>query len=277
MVCFTIALMNKDAATNWEKVEQNFNNTLHSIFNQTDKNFRVYVGYTDMPRLNEKFDDRLKMIPCFTPCPKERIERLRDRGWKLSACANAIYKDLGEIAFVDGGVFVFPVDADDLVNNKIAEYANKNWKANGFKSKFAYRHVSGKKYLDISPYYGGTMNVMKLFREDLIEELPDASLCYDFKTADMLHKKCPIRWTDHEVEGLFASLGRPLSRLPFRSTIYCLGTGENLSNSDPANLKTIRKKFHPIAFLRKISPFNKKLITRRIKKEFGIQDFGFNL
>lgn len=276
MVCFIITLMNKNVALCWEKVEQNFNNTLHSIFNQTSDDFRVYVGYTDMPKLYEKYDNRLIMIPCGTHTPIERIEKLRDRGWKLSACANAIYKDLDSIAFPDGGIFVFPVDADDLVNKNIAEYANKHSDANGFKSRIAYRHRKGKKYLDITPYFGGSMNVMKLYKKDLVAQMPDVSLCFDFETACILHKS-PVRWTDHEVEQQFADLGRPLSYFPFRSTIYVVGTGDNLSDSDPNNVIEEKKRFHPVAFLRKISPFNKRFITNRIKQEFGIQKNGFNL
>jgi hypothetical protein len=276
MVCFIIALMNKAVASDWEKVERNFNNTLHSIFNQTDDNFRVYVGYTDMPKLYEPFDDRLIMIPCNTHTPVERIEKLRDRGWKLSACANAIYNDLSDISFEDGGVFVFPVDADDLVNKHIAEYANSHSDANGFKSHKAYMHRKGRRYLDITPYFGGTMNVMKLYKSDLIAEMPDTSLCFDYATACILHKS-PVRWTDHEVEQQFADLGRPLSYFPFKSTIYLVGTGDNLSDSDPNNKKSSTKRFHPVAFMRKISPFNKQLITRRIKQDFGIQESGFNV
>lgn len=263
--------MNRAVASNWETVEKNFNKTLHSVFNQSDDCFRVYVGYTDMPRLFEKYDDRLIMIPCNTHTPLQRIEKLRDRGWKLSACANAIYNDLDQLSFEDGGVFVFPVDADDLVNRRIAEYANSHSEANGFKSRKSYLHQIGKKYLEITPYFGGTMNVMKLYKDDLIAEMPDVSLCFDYATACVLHK-CPVRWNDYEVEHQFANLGRPLSYFPFRSTIYVVGTGDNLSNSDPNNRKEGRDRFHPVAFLRKINPITKRLITSKVKKEFGIQE-----
>lgn len=276
MVCFIIALMNKAVAKDWEKVEVNFNNTLHSIFNQTDDDFRVYVGYTDMPRLFDTYDERLVMIHCNTHTPKERIEKLRDRGWKLSACANAIYNDIEQISFDDGGVFVFPVDADDLVNRKVAEYANTHPMSNGFKSRKSYRHVKGNRYLDITPWFGGTMNIMKLYKDDLVAEMPDVSLCFDFETACEL-QKCPVRWTDYQVEQQFAELGRPFSRLPFASTIYLVGTGDNLSDSDPRNMSTGKKRFHPVAWMRKVSPFNKQFITGKIKKDFGIQENGFNL
>ena len=278
MVCFIIALMNKEVASDWEKVEKNFNNTLHSVFNQTDERFRVYVGYTDRPKLYEEYDNRLVMIPCNTHTPVERIEKLLDRAWKLSACANAIYNDIDCISFEDGGVYVFPVDADDLVNRRIAEYANNHPSANGFKSKKSYRHQKGKNYLEITPYFGGSMNVMKLYKDDLTAEMPDVSLCFDLPTARIMNQS-PVRWTDHEVEQQFADLGRPLSYFPFRSTIYVVGTGDNLSDSDPDNNSNNnrKKRFHPVAFLRKISPFNKKLITKRIKEEFGIQESGFNM
>lgn len=277
MICFIIALMNRAVAKDWKTVQQNFNNTLHSIFNQTDSNFRVYVGYTDKPDLYENYDERLILIPCNTHTPKKRIEKLRDRGWKLSACANAIYNDYDELAFKEGGVFVFPVDADDLVNRNIAAFANSHPTANGFKSRKSYvyqgKKYLGRKYLEITPYFGGTMNIMKLYKEDLVDEMPDVKYCFDYETASFLHEKCPVRWTDQEVEGLFAELGRPFTYLPFRSTIYMLGTGDNLSDGDP-NLKKKehnKKNFHPIAFLRRIMPFNKVWITKTIQKDFGIE------
>ena len=263
--------MNKAVAADWETVERNFNNTLHSIFNQTNDNFLVFVGYTDMPKLYENFDERLIMIPCNTHTPVERIEKLRDRGWKLTACSHEIYKRYEDISFSEGGVFVFPVDADDLVNRNIVEYVCSHSYANGFKSTKGYRHVQGRNYLEITPYYGGTMNVMKLYKNELNAEMPDVSLCFDFETAGKL-QKCPIRWTDHEVEGMFFNLGRPFIHFPFKSTIYVLETGNNVSDSDPNNKVINDKSFHPVAFLRRISPFNKSLITAKVKRDFGIKE-----
>ncbi len=275
MICFIIALKNKAVASNWDVVEKNFNNTLRSIFNQTDGNFRVYVGYTDMPQLYEKYDERLIMIPCNTHTPVERIEKLRDRGWKLSVCSNAIYNEIDELSFEDGGVFVFPVDADDLVNRNIAKYVNSHPRANGFKSKRSFLHKKGRKYFEITPYFGGTMNIMKLYKDDLISKMPDVSQCFELSASSEL-RKYPVTWDDFGVERQFADMGRPFSKLPFKSTIYLLGNGDNLSDSDPRNLKISNKRFHPVAFLRKISPFNKTLITKNIKKDFGIGKQGFN-
>ncbi len=121
----------------------------------------------------------------------------------------------------------------------------------------------------VTPYFGGTMNIMKMYADDLPDELPDQSLCFDKATAMMLTKRYPIRWYDIEAEGKFASIGRPFDRLPFRTTIYVLGTGANISSNDPAN-NAGHKRFHPVAFLRQINPFDKKPITATIQKEFGM-------
>ncbi len=66
------------------------------------------------------------------------------------------------------------------------------------------------------------------------------------------------------------ALGKPLQRLPFRSTVYVLGTGENISSDDPANA-TGEDRFHPIAFLRSINPFRHKLLTPAVRREFGME------
>jgi len=114
------------------------------------------------------------------------------------------------------------------------------------------------------------LNIMKMQPEDLPVELPDSRFCFTKEMAMQLTKRYPIRWYDIEVEKKFAELGKPLSRLPFRSTIYVLGTGANISSDDPINAAKSKRRFHPIAFLRKINLLDKKLLTKRIKEEFGM-------
>ena len=124
--------------------------------------------------------------------------------------------------------------------------------------------------MQTTPYFGGTMNIMKMYPDDLPDELPDSSLCFSKETAMQLTNRYPIRWYDIEVERKFAELGKPLSELPFKSTIYVLGTGANISSNDPANAHKTHNRFHPIAFLRKINPFDKRYLSRKIKEELGM-------
>ena len=170
----------------------------------------------------------------------------------------------------EGGVFVFPVDADDFVNRNIAQWCKDHPTANGFKSKSGYRWHKGSRYVVVSKYYGGTMNIMKMLPEDLPDELPDSSTCLTEATSVAMSKRYPIRWIDWQVEEKFRAIGRPLEFLPFRSTVYVLGTGENISENDLGK-KPVSKRFHPVALLRRINPFDKRLITKRFRSEFGIK------
>ncbi len=270
MLCFAIALRGKASTNKWDSVVQDFNNTLRSVFNQTCEEFHVFVGCNEIPELREQYDERrLHFIQVNTPVPHTWQEKCRDRSWKLLNCAKAIRERFDELS-VQGGVFVFPVDADDYVNCRLAEYVKAHPDANGFKSKTGYKWIKDSAVMLITPYFGGTMNIMKMYQHELPEVLPDVSLCFDRKTALELGERYPIKWYDIEVEGKYAAMGRALERLPFRSTIYVLGTGENISEDDPQNRHISSKRIHPIAFMRRINPFDKRVLTTRIRREFGM-------
>ena len=269
MLYFTIALRSRESTDKWDSVVSDFEATLCSIFNQTCDDFEVYVGCNDIPVLKAPFDHRLHFVCVHTPKPKDWLDGCRDRAWKQLACCAQIKKDLGPHLLNDG-VFVFPVDADDFVNNRCAAYVKEHPGAHGFKSEKSYRWNKGARRMEISPYFGGTMNIMKLKPDELPDELPDISLCYDKPTCVQLNEKYPVRWDDIAVEGKMAQLGRPLEKLPFRSTIYVLSTGANLSCNDPRN-GTVEKKIHWGVLLKKINVFHWKRMDRKIRQEFGIR------
>ena len=269
MLYFTIALRSRESTDKWDSVVSDFEATLCSIFNQTCDDFEVYVGCNGIPVLKAPFDHRLHFVCVHTPKPKDWLDGCRDRAWKQLACCAQIKKDLGP-HLPNDGVFVFPVDADDFVNNKCAAYVKEHPGANGFKSEKSYRWNKGARRMEISPYFGGTMNIMKLKPDELPDELPDISLCYDKPTCVQLNEKYPVRWDDIAVEGKMAQLGRPLEKLPFRSTIYVLSTGANLSYNDPRN-GTVEKKIHWGVLLKKINVFHWKRMDRKIRQEFGIR------
>lgn len=271
MVCFAIALRSKNSTNQWENVLADFNNTLHSIFHQTCDDFRVYVGCNEIPELFEKYDSRLTFVTARLPIPQNWTECCRDRSWKLLLCAQKIKQDLFCVDSSRSDIFVFPVDADDFVSKRVAQWCHDHPNANGFKSQTGYRWIKGQNYAEITPYYGGTMNIMKMNADDLPDEIPDNSLCFDMNTSIAMSKKYPIRWIDCQVAGKFAALGKPLEKLPFRSTVYVLGTGANISSDDPANSSSDKRHFHPVALLRKINPFTKKRITASFKDEFGMK------
>lgn len=276
MVIFAIPLRTKETSKDWDGCVRRFNQTLNSIFNQTSESFKCIVACNEIPPLSQKFDDRLEFIPLDIPIPTEWVEMARDKFWKLTIIAVRIREILEEQPEPEKGIYVMPIDGDDLIHQGIAAYCEKYPDENGFVSKDGYVWQSGKRMLRIYPQmhtYCGSCNVIKMYREDLPEQCPvSQALCHDKDTAGQLNARYPIRYDHNTVVSRYAKEGRPFARLPFRSTIYLLGTGDNISAiyhamHTPANQKD---RFHPIAFLRSINVFKMKPFTKKIRKEFGI-------
>lgn len=168
-----------------------------------------------------------------------------------------------------------PVDADDLLNCNNAEYCKEHPKENGLVSDSGYVWQVGKRFLRKYPQmyeYCGSCNIIKMYRDDLPDKCPaPASLCHDKETAAVLNLRYPIRYDHNTVVRRYAEEEKPFSTLPFCSTVYVLGTGDNISAIFHNENSERDKRFHPIAFLRNINPFQMQYISRKIKKEFCIE------
>lgn len=78
------------------------------------------------------------------PVPEKWIEMARDKLWKLTMIVVRIREILENMPEPERGVYVMPVDADDLLNCRIAEYCEKHPSENGFVSKDGYVWENGE-------------------------------------------------------------------------------------------------------------------------------------
>lgn len=273
MIIFVIPFRAKGTTTNWEKSCMNLERTIDSIFNQTNTEFRCILACNEKPEFTKSFDKRLEIIILDIPVPHNWIEMARDKNWKLLVIAQRIREMLENGSDIyKKEVYVMPVDGDDLLNCKIAEYVNSHPNENGFVSRSGYIDW-GKRYLTIyrKMYtFCGSCNIIKMRIEDLPEKLPDPKYCHDKEMAGELNVRYPIRWDHNVVVDRYAKMGKPFKYLPFKSTIYIKNTGENISDIHSFESETEKKdkRFHPIAFLRKLNPFQYKRISSKLRKEF---------
>ena len=278
MIVFAIPLRAKETAKNWEGVENRFWNTIRSIFNQVEEEYRVIVACNEIPEMPETMrricDDRLEFIELDMPIPTEWIEMARDKFWKLLEIAVRIREILKVQEHPEKGLYVLPVDADDLLNCKIAQWCERYPDENGFVSNEGYVWENGKPYFRIYKEmytYCGSCNIIKMYLEDLPENMPaDIKLCHDRQTAAILNARYPIRWDHNLVVDKYRSMGKPFSILPFRSTVYLINNGDNISTTVLKTGNKDKKRFHPVAFLRSINIFKMRFISRKITKEFGM-------
>lgn len=275
MVIFAIPLRAKATSNNWDSCVRQLNQTIKSIFNQTCDDFKCIIACNEMPELNCEYDSRLEFIPLDLPIPETWLEMSRDKLWKLTVIAVRIRELLETQPYPENGIYVMPVDADDLLNRRIAEHCKNFPDENGFVSKDGYVWKLGEKFFRKYPQmhtYCGSCNIIKMYRDDLPENYPvPMELCHDQKTAAVLNARYPIRFDHNMVVERYANEGKSFSILPFRSTVYVLGTGDNISAIFHAGEKVEnQKRFHPVAFLRSINIFSMQRISNRIKREFGM-------
>ncbi len=275
MIIFAIPLRSKASSQNWESVVLRFNATLESIFHQTNPNFKCIVACNNIPELTHAYDDRLEFIQLDIPTPTDWIQMSRDKFWKLTAISVRIRAILASLPNPENGIYVMPVDADDLLNRNIAQWCADHPNVHGAVSCDGYVWKEGSHWMTIYPQshtFCGSCNIIKMYAEDLPDKMPfPDALCHDQSTAAILNARYPIRFDHHLVVAKYAEQGKPFSTLPFRSTIYLRGTGDNISSLlKDGETQVHTKRFHPIAFLRRLNPFQYKAITNRIRDEFGV-------
>lgn len=250
MIYFGIPLRSKAVSKNWPQVVRVFNRTLHSIYSQTDPNFRVLVACHDIPELSFPVDDRVEFLVADCPYPKDSFEMMLDKGWKISMIAKRI-RELG-------GGYTMMVDSDDLVSNRIAEYVNAHPNENGFLARYGYIYNEGFPYVkQVLALHRicGSCAIVNYSVEDLPDCMPETF--WDDTPKD----KWICRKSHRIIPDTLAQMGRPLSVMPFPTTMYLRNTGDNHSMLNGSDLVWKRKV--ELAIRRKIS------LSGPVGKEFG--------
>lgn len=279
MIVYAVPFRASETTNNWDACVKRLDRTLQSIFNpRNNAPFKCIIACNHIPEsLKSKYDDRLEWIELQMPIPQSWIEMARDKFWKLLVIAVHIRALLEQQENPEAGIYVMPVDADDLLNYRIAAYCAAHPDEHGFVSKDGYVWQEGSSVLRIYPQmhtYCGSCNIIKMYRDDLPECIPfPIDLCHDGRTAGILNSRYPIRYDHNIMVERYRQIGKPFSTLPFRSTIYVRGTGDNISciplkSTSTSNIE--RDRFHPIAFLRTINIFQMKWIGEKVQEEFGV-------
>ena len=249
MIYFGVTLRSKAASKNWAHVVADFNRTLYSIYRQTDPDFRVIVACHDLPELDREYDERVEFLQTDVPVPTTSLEMMQDKGYKLSM----IGKRIREL----GGGYTMIVDADDLVSNRIAAYVNAHPGKHGFVSRHGYIFNQGetwcRKALQPDQVCGSCL-IVHYGVDDLPSVLPPAPSSPEGKDF-ILRKPHP------SIRPYLQEHGRPLSRIPFPTTVYMRNTGDNHSMLAGGRLGLKRRLEQAL---------HRKIAVERIADEFNL-------
>lgn len=249
MIYFVIPLKSERVSSDWQHVTRIFNNTLNSLFNQTDPNFRILVVCHEIPHVENYADDpRLEIISVDFPPPIYRDEQMVDKHRKREVAGAHIRKA--------GGGYIMFVDADDLVSNRIVEFVRQDKSPNGYIIHQGYDFDFTEKTVKAAPNFdqiSGTCSIVHFSVDDLPET--------PFDPAGSFLRQA-INWRHPTWETQFAAIGRPLMPLPFRGAMYVWNTGENWT----ALMGKIGKRRQ---ILRRFLPRRK--ITPDLAREFALE------
>lgn len=220
MIYFVIPLRSRAASKDWKGVTWNFNRTLESCYGQTCPEFKIFVACHDVPELDREYDDRVEFIQVGIPTPTNYKEMMFDKGYKMHTLMQAVQK---ELTILNRGGYVLPVDADDLVSNKLAAFFKGRNDGKCYTSANGYIWHSGSRFVTVAKDLWRTCGscTVVYYKPD---ELPDK------KYEERDETKKYIFQNSHRFLPSYArSIGKSFGTIPFPTTVYVLGTGENHS------------------------------------------------
>lgn len=218
---FSIPLKSMRVSDDWRRVEAVFNRTLKSIFNQTDQDFAVLVAYHEIPDHAFKDRDNIFFLPVAYPVFKDHELMFADRNLKERVLAAEIRRR--------GGGYMFTVDYDDLVSNRIVEHVHTDRNPHGYILHHGYECEFNRgvvRRLPGVPAIGplfyevcGTCAIIRFTPEDLPIDMDDTA-------PRVFDQFC----SNHQLwEKRARALGRPLAPLPFPGVLYIVDTGMSLA------------------------------------------------
>lgn len=249
-VYFGIPLISRGAANSWDAATRLFNNTLASIYNQSNDQFRVLVACHDIPVIEPQYAIKTKFIQVQRPIPQTSDEKMQDKTAKKLVLGCHL-RSLG------GGYLMF-LDADDLVHRDLVDYALTQQHPHGYVLKRGYelnvrqRKVRPLRQLD---KYCGSCAIINFQPQDLPRSPQDQHPgCYFLKF------KAHSTW-----EKVAAEHNRHLAKVPFEAAVYVRNTGQNHSSTVPNLRHRLRLKQQLLALL------ENRAVSREIQDDFCIQ------
>jgi hypothetical protein len=250
MLVLIVPLQSPRASSDWALVSAICERTLRSICGQQGGPFRVYLVCNEAPAMSFSHPD-LTIVEDDFPIPeKNTAARMYDKHEKLKR---------GMIAARElAPCHVMFVDADDCVHLGLAQWCEERPDHPGWYVDDGYIYTAGSGWLYRRREFDqicGTAAIVRCEEQDFPREMSD-------EKADFFMINCGhFEFRNPERTG-----GRKLEALPFPGAVYVTATGENDSGISLRQWKG--KKM----LVKKL--MNSRLLTGRLREEFGIYEVG---
>lgn len=217
MIYFLIPLRSKKTSNNWEVVENLFNNTLRSVFNQIDDNFRVIVACHEKPKLDQTYDERLEFLTADFPSPTQTSQHITDKYYKKRMLIHRAQQH--------GASYVMFVDADDYISNRLAGWVNSRNHPTGWFFKTGYEYNAIEDSIRVAPNFINICGTSAILNISNLDGFVNKEFTNYVRKDEYLFDFGHNEWIS-----ILNDRKQPqLDAIPFRAAIYVLNTGENMN------------------------------------------------
>jgi hypothetical protein len=234
VLLFVTSLRHPSNAVDYGAVERLLHQTLRSIQNQTDTDYRVVVVAHRVPAF--PLPDRVEVVTVDFPPPAPqngvhagRDAFVRDKGSKLG------------LALAVGRRWepdhVMIVDADDLLSSRLTEFVHGAPDRDGWFVETGYKYSVARRTYQVLPQFNrhcGSCHVVR-FEHYGVPDL-DAGASQDEVLEAYDDRLTRVIGRHRDALEAFASRGVRLEPLPFRAAAYSVDGGENHSSSSLTGL-----------------------------------------
>jgi hypothetical protein len=280
-IAFLIPFAPRRAKAKWDIACNQLQQTLVSIKNSMDRNFRVVVAGNEKPDFEVALDDRFCFVSVVRAAPAHShpvVAGVLDKMSKIEAAW-----DLAKSKW--NPHYVMKLDADDFISSRLVGWLAQNQGAPGYLISNGWLWEAGARFLlarteALDRVCGSCL----IIRNDLVErtgpfrtetegavlseensrfaDTDQYSLVPGSATSTLLANDSHQRWAAQ-----FTYLGHKLSVIPFPAVIYRLGNPD--SNTWAGGTYQLRKRFHSIRMF--VGSLRRtRLITDALRKEFLI-------
>jgi hypothetical protein len=278
-VVFLIPFASRRRKSKWEIACAQLRQTLKSIQNSTNGNYRVVVAGHEAPDFDVGFDSRFYFLPLNHPFPSHDnygVAVKLDKLIKIAAAWN--YAKL-----TWNPNYVMKLDADDFISSRLVDWLdNANGEA-GYLIKHGWLWRSESRYLiQHTEYFDRVCGSCLIVRSDLadkkgpflteVEGVPLDEASSRFAARDH-YSLVPgsgistllLNDSHQRYEAQFSYLGHKLSSVPFSAVVYRAG--------NPDNITGIAERGRPTYTLRMLvgSIRRTRFITKSLRREFMLE------
>jgi hypothetical protein len=264
MIGFVVPIIAKKYSKDWHLANLMLERTVRSICNQTTRNFKLIIVYHEKPEINF-FDNNIQYIPFTYPdvnvqqitdfdfmskwFTAEFAERMMDKSRKITMGCKAA-KELG----CD---YVMAIDSDDMISKRIAEYVdeNKHSQLTGWRISKGYLFKEGARLIEKNYQIWAMNGSTHIIRTDLVS-FPDFYTDFKLLSYNLFQQHA------YTHQRLIDFHNLTLSEFPFPGTLYLI------HKNNYSQVNTILSANKIKQFIKTV--LRGKLITRKIKEEFGI-------